>query len=623
MSRGARSHEERERARLQREAKRAKREGRPPPVAPPPTEVPPPDLAGGVMPAEPAPASRMAARAPEVAQAPPPEAAPPSDPAAAEPRDRAEPPAPQPPPAPRAEPPAPQPPPAASPAPAPDHPAANAPVEPEEEGPVELEPENAAVELEPENAAVEPEEEGPVEPEEGDAVELEGESAAVEPVEENAAAEGGQEPAFDEVEEAGFEDDEPWREPLVYPEDLDEHDEPGARAPAAPPPFSESAAPARTAPRPLPAFPGADGGGPGRKRSRGAGHAVGARPRRWGRLVAAVLVVLIVLALGWLLVSLYQPFKGDGEGSVAVTIPLGTDVAGIASLLERRGVVADAFLFRARATLSGRAGNFKAGDFELRRDMSYAAAMDALTDSPDADTVTVTVPEGRARTEVKEIVAGTLGGDYVAASRRSPLLDPGRYRAGSVRDLEGFLFPATYELDRGSTARDLVREQLKAFKAQFEKVDLSFARRKNLTPYDVLVIASMVDREAQLARERPLVASVIYNRLSEGIPLGIDATIRFATKNWTEPLTESELSIESPYNTRTRQGLPPGPIGSPGLAALRAAARPRRSAFLFYVVKPGTCGEHAFSKTDAQFQRDVERYNDERAERGGKSPTDC
>ena len=149
------------------------------------------------------------------------------------------------------------------------------------------------------------------------------------------------------------------------------------------------------------------------------------------------------------------------------------------------------------------------------------------------------------------------------------------------------------------------------------------AKRRKLTAYDVLTIASMVDREAQIPRERPLVASVIYNRLREGIPLGIDATIRFATNNWNRPLRQSQLAIDSPYNTRSRKGLPPGPRGSPGLAAIRAAARPARTGFLFYVVKPGTCGEHAFSKTDAEFQRDVGRYNTERARRGGKSPTNC
>ena len=133
----------------------------------------------------------------------------------------------------------------------------------------------------------------------------------------------------------------------------------------------------------------------------------------------------------------------------------------------------------------------------------------------------------------------------------------------------------------------------------------------------------MVEREAQLPRERKLVASVIYNRLSQGIPLGIDATIRFATGNWSEPLKQSELAIDSGYNTRTNQGLPPGPIGNPGLASLQAAAHPASTDYLYYVVKPGSCGEHSFSATDAEFQRDVERYNSERAARGGKSPTDC
>ncbi len=100
------------------------------------------------------------------------------------------------------------------------------------------------------------------------------------------------------------------------------------------------------------------------------------------------------------------------------------------------------------------------------------------------------------------------------------------------------------------------------------------ARKRNLTAYDVLIIASMVEREASLAKERPLVASVIYNRLREGMPLGIDATIRFAERNWTRPLRVSELEKDGPYNTRKRTGLPPGPIGSPGLSSIRAAANP-------------------------------------------------
>jgi len=133
----------------------------------------------------------------------------------------------------------------------------------------------------------------------------------------------------------------------------------------------------------------------------------------------------------------------------------------------------------------------------------------------------------------------------------------------------------------------------------------------------------MVEREVAVARERPLVAAVIYNRLSAGMNLGIDATLRFALDNWTQPLKVSELNSDTPYNTRNHAGLPPGPIGNPGLASIEAAAHPARVPYLFYVVKPGTCGEHAFSATDAQFQQDVARYNEAREAAGGKSPTRC
>jgi UPF0755 protein len=202
-------------------------------------------------------------------------------------------------------------------------------------------------------------------------------------------------------------------------------------------------------------------------------------------------------------------------------------------------------------------------------------------------------------------------------------LDPRDYQAERATSLEGFLFPATYELKKGQPVRKLVNKQLRAFQQNFDKVDLRYARRRNLTPYDVLIIASLVEREAQVAKERALIASVIYNRLERDIRLDIDATTRFAVGNWSRPLRVSELQSSSPYNTRVHSGLPPGPIGNPGLASIRAAARPAKTGFLFYVVKPGTCGRHNFAETDAEFQRYVAEYDRARAERGGKSPTNC
>ncbi|HEU4943586.1 MAG TPA: endolytic transglycosylase MltG [Solirubrobacterales bacterium] len=223
-------------------------------------------------------------------------------------------------------------------------------------------------------------------------------------------------------------------------------------------------------------------------------------------------------------------------------------------------------------------------------------------------TITLTVPEGYSRAQTAALAreAG-LRGDYEKASQGH----------------EGFLFPDTFELEKRAPVSDLVQLQLQDFKRRTAALDLSYARSKNLTLHDVVTIASMVEEEAQLDSERRLIAAVVYNRLREGIPLGIDATVRFATSNYEQPLTESELAVDSPYNTRLNAGLPPGPISSPGLASIEAAARPAQVDYLYYVVEPGTCGKHAFSSTDAEFQADVARYNEAREAAGGESPDSC
>jgi uncharacterized YceG family protein len=179
---------------------------------------------------------------------------------------------------------------------------------------------------------------------------------------------------------------------------------------------------------------------------------------------------------------------------------------------------------------------------------------------------------------------------------------------------EGFLFPATYTLVAGSSAKRLVDTQLQTFKHNFRRVSMGYAHSKHLTRYDVLIIASMIEREAELPRERPLVSAVIYNRLRQGMPLGIDATIRYYTNNWQRPIRVSELDADEPYNTRLNRGLPPTPIGNPGLASLQAAAHPAHRSYLYYVRKPGKSGAHAFSSTDRQFEKDVARYQRSRGQ---------
>ena len=338
------------------------------------------------------------------------------------------------------------------------------------------------------------------------------------------------------------------------------------------------------------------------------------------RILAAIAAIVVV----WFLIALFQPFHGDGSGKVEVTIPKGASVAEVGDLLDSKGVVSSSTLFQVRVTLAGKRSDLYPGHYALASGMSYGAAIDALSTVPVKTTTTVTIPEGYSRPQTAQVAAEVgLNGDYLDASVRSKYLNPAEYGGKGAKNLEGFLFPDTFVLKAKAPVDDLVQLQLQDFKRRIKGVNMRYARSKNLTTYDVVTIASMIEREAQLDSERPLIAAVIYNRLHEGIPLGIDATIRFATGNYDQPLTESELAVGSPYNTRTNSGLPPGPIGSPGLASIEAAAHPAKVDYLYYVVKPGTCGEHSFSSTDAQFQADVARYNEAREAAGGESPDSC
>ncbi len=189
---------------------------------------------------------------------------------------------------------------------------------------------------------------------------------------------------------------------------------------------------------------------------------------------------------------------------------------------------------------------------------------------------------------------------YLDATARSQL--PGRFAGDhKPRQLEGFLFPATYEFTKRTTSRQLIAAQLKAFRKNWGQVNLRYARSRHLTPYDVLIIASMVEKEARAPDERALVSAVIYNRLHARMRLEIDATIRYALHiPGTESLHESQLKDPTPYNTRKHFGLPPTPIANPGLASIQAAAHPKPAKYLYYVAKPDkihhffTTSFHAF-----------------------------
>jgi UPF0755 protein len=226
----------------------------------------------------------------------------------------------------------------------------------------------------------------------------------------------------------------------------------------------------------------------------------------------------------------------------------------------------------------------------------------------------VVFPEGFTREQMAERV-GAVARIAERERGRRPKLSGSRYLADTrrlrrepgfgaqPRPLEGFLFPATYDFTVRTTSAQLVAQQLEAFRRNWARVDLRYARSKNLTPYDVLTIASMVEKETPAPEERQLVAGVIYNRLHLRMTLGIDATLRYGLDiPPSESIHASQLESTSPYNTRKYAGLPPTPIASPGLASLQAAAHPAKTPYLFFVAKPDK-KHHFFTASSAEFER--------------------
>jgi UPF0755 protein len=230
--------------------------------------------------------------------------------------------------------------------------------------------------------------------------------------------------------------------------------------------------------------------------------------------------------------------------------------------------------------------------------------------------LTIIFPEGFTRREMADRIKAV---NEIARNRRniSPQLKaqaylkataasriPGRFAEdGQRRPLEGFLFPASYEFEPETTSRQLINRQLEAFERNWGKVDLAYAKSRNLTPYDVLIIASLIEKEVSEPEERALVSAVIYNRLRLGMKLGIDATIRYGLGvPATESLRESHLESLNPYNTREHAGLPPTPIANPGLASMQAAAHPAPVNYLFFVRKPDK-RHHFFTDDEDEFNR--------------------
>jgi UPF0755 protein len=337
-----------------------------------------------------------------------------------------------------------------------------------------------------------------------------------------------------------------------------------------------------------------------RRTGRGGGR------RRRNRLLGYLLVGILALIVG-AGVGYARAYFSDGTvgGTVTVVVKEGSTLRGIAQQLEETGVVKHARAFEIRADADGYATKFMPGTYTFRVNEPYESLVAKLLQGTKADTIKVSIPEGttlrQAATIVHDAVTAIPERAYIKVARDDP--PPFKlqgYKKGTT--LEGMLFPATYDvLPKKASAYEFVKTQLATFDSYFAKVDMKRASAANLTEYDVVIIASMIDREAQAPSERPVVAAVIWNRLRKGMLLQIDATVQYALGKTKPVLTYDDLKIDSPYNTYRHLGLPPTPISNPGLAALKAAANPSDDKYLYYVARNDGTGRHYFSTTYEQF----------------------
>jgi UPF0755 protein len=324
--------------------------------------------------------------------------------------------------------------------------------------------------------------------------------------------------------------------------------------------------------------------------------------------IAAALLFLAACAAAALFVDLKRYARSPsapGSLEATVVIPPGQSFSATAAQLQQHGVIDHPLKFRLLARLHGYDRRVKAGEYSLRASLTPLEILDLL-DKGIVKRHRLTVAEGLTIAQIAEVVAAS--GLASAAEFKALASDPGFvHRQGIPADtLEGYLFPETYLFPLGTSAEAIIGAMIQRFRTVFTAVWAERAAEIGLTEHEVVTLASIVEKETAAPSERPLIASVIHNRLKRGMRLETDPTVIYGIKNFDGNLTRRHLETPTPYNTYRIQGLPPGPIANPGRAALEAALYPARTDFLFFVSKNN--GTHYFSSNLSEHNRAVETY---------------
>lgn len=336
-----------------------------------------------------------------------------------------------------------------------------------------------------------------------------------------------------------------------------------------------------------------------------------------GLRIAGVLLIFgvggLLAILGLLYWSLHRP-QAAGNRTVMFHVDAGDSVNSIADRLHTEGLLSNSLLFRLDARLHGLGGNLKVGDYPLRPDMSIDQTVSALT-VYHADTISITVPEGFRMEQIAEVLdRHHMSGSSFLREARQPSDLHLAVLAGkpASASLEGYLFPNTYDVPPGFSGKAFAQYMVQTLNRRFTPAMMARARAEGFNVFQVLTLASIVEREARVSRERPIIASVYLNRLKIHMKLQADPTVQYAAGskgNWWPVLQTEAVNVMpgSPYNTYTHTGLPPGPIADPGMASIRAVLYPKKTDFYYFVAKGH--GEHAFASSYAQQLANEQKYS--------------
>lgn len=342
------------------------------------------------------------------------------------------------------------------------------------------------------------------------------------------------------------------------------------------------------------------------------------------KIIIAIIIIFIIMTT--FIVIQIGPYNKNNKDDIVVDIPIGSTLSQITEILKEKELIKNKTLFKLYVRINNDTSKIKSGKYLFNQTYSNKAIIEDLTEGKVYnDGIKITIPEGSTFFEVTNILVKNKLGDKSIyeelMSNTKEFKDEFKFLDDeNIKSLEGFLYPSTYYFKEEQTEKEILNHMLETFESKYTEKLQKRQKDLNQSLYEVINLASIVEKEAVLDEDRPIIASVFYNRMKIGMPLQSDATIQYIFKERKKSITYNDLKIDSPYNTYKVQGLPPTPIASPGIKSIEAVLYPENTEYLYFVATIE--GGNTYSKTYEEHIKNVEKYRKDREERNNSYSTE-